>query len=183
MGLQLALIVVDGVLCLFEGHVHEGALEALFLDHVLHPLQMLLEPAGDGARLGGQLGVQEVEAALQRPLQQAAAIVAGAGRHVIGGHVRRGAAGRTQTHAEAAGQIQQHLRHEVAGVSQRQLPLVLRLLHQVVIGLLQQVLEINQMLQIPHYVPPSLRATHKAVFYMKIIQKCTFFVNVFVRFA
>ena len=154
MGAELLFIVVDGILGLFEGHVHEGALEPLVLDHVLHPLQVLLEPAGDGTRLGSQLGVQEIEAALQRPLQQAAAIVAGAGRHVIGGHVGRGTAGRPQPHAEAAGQIQQYLRHEVAGVPQRQLPLALGLLDEVVIGLLQQVLEINQMLQIPHCVPP-----------------------------
>ena len=63
MGLQLPLIVVDAVDGLLERHVRELALEPLVVDDAGHPLQMLLEPAGHGTRLRGQLGVQKVEAA------------------------------------------------------------------------------------------------------------------------
>ena len=137
VGLQLPLIVVDAVDGLLERHVRELALEPLVVDDAGHPLQMLLEPAGHGTRLRGQLGVQKVEAALQRPLQQTASVVTGAGGHVVRRHVRRGAAGRTEPHGEAARQIQQHLRHEVAGVAQRQPAVVAALLDKVVVCLLQ----------------------------------------------
>ena len=151
MGLQLPLIVVDAVDGLFERNVRKFTLEPLVVDDAGHPLQMLLEPAGHGTCLGGQLGVQEVEAALQRPLQQAAAVVAGAGGHVVRRHIRRGAAGCAEPHREAARQIQQHLRHEVAGVAQRQLSIVTALLDKVVVRLLKQVLKVDQVFQVPHF--------------------------------
>jgi hypothetical protein len=160
MRLQLRLVVVDAVGGLFEGHVGELALELLVLDDV-HPLQMLLEPAGDSTRLRGQLRIQKVETALQRPLQQAASVVTGTGRHVVGCHVRRGTSGSAQTHR--AGQIQQHLRHKVAGIAQRQLSVAFRLLDQIVVGLLKQVLEVNQVFQVPHLSSSLLRGSRSYI--------------------
>lgn len=162
MRLQLRLVVVDAVGGLFEGHVGELALELLVLDDI-HPLQMLLEPTGDSTRLRGQLRIQEVEAALQRPLQQAASVVTGTGRHVVGCHVRRGTAGSAQTHRDAAGQIQQHLRHKVAGIAQRQLSVTFRLLDQIVVGLLKQVLEVNQVFQVPPLSSSLLRGSRSYI--------------------
>ena len=124
------------------------------LYHV-HHLQMLLEAAGDGAGLRGHLRVQEIVAALQRALQKAAAIVAGAAGHVISGYVRRGAARRAQPDAEAALQVEQDLGHEIAGVSQGPFPLGLRLLHEGVVGLLEQVLKEDQVLQVSHMQTPT----------------------------
>ena len=116
VGLDLCLIMVNTVFRLFERDIHELALEALILDDI-HTLEVLLKTAGHGAGLGSQLGIQEIEAALQGTLKKAAAVVTGAGRHIIGRHIRGCAAGGAQAHREAAGQVQQHLRHEIAGVA------------------------------------------------------------------
>ena len=150
MRLQLRLIMVDAVLRLLERHVRELALEARVVDDAGHPLQMFLKTAGDGAGLGGELRVEIVEAALQRALQKAAPVVAGARGHIVGRHVRRGAARRAQTRGEAAGQIQQYLGHEVAGVAQRQPALILGLLDQLVVCFLQEIFKVDQMLEISH---------------------------------
>ena len=159
MGLQLLAIVQIAVFGFLEGYVGEFAEEVGVLDdvHVLHGVQVLLhqvllEPAGDGARLGGHLGIQEVEPALQGPLHQAAAEVTGPGGHVVGGHVRRAAAGGPQAHREAAREIQQNLRHEVAGVAQSPAALGLGLLDQIIVGLLQQILHKDQVFQVPHII-------------------------------
>lgn len=111
---------------------------------------MLLHALHGGAALGPEQRAQIVVAPLDGPLQDAADIGAVAAGHVVRGDVRRGAAGRPQTAGEAARQVQQHLRNVIAVIAQGDLPLVHRLLHQLVIGLLQQVLEKNQMLQILH---------------------------------
>ena len=116
VGLDLCLVMVNTVFRLFERDIHELALEALILDDI-HTLEVLLKTAGHGAGLGSQLGIQEIEAALQGTLKKAAAVVTGAGRHIIGRHIRGCAAGGAQAHREAAGQVQQHLRHEIAGVA------------------------------------------------------------------
>lgn len=92
MGLDLCLVMVNTVFRLFERDIHELALEALILDDI-HTLEVLLKTAGHGAGLGSQLGIQEIEAALQGTLKKAAAVVTGAGRHIIGRHIRGCAAG------------------------------------------------------------------------------------------
>ena len=100
---QLIPVVVVGDVGFLEGNVDKLAEEIVIVDdaHVLHGvqvllLQMLLEAAGGGAGLGGHLGVQEVEAALQGALQKAAGIVADAGGHVVGCDIRGSTAGRSQ---------------------------------------------------------------------------------------
>ena len=45
------------------------------------------------------------------------AVMAGPGGHIVGCNIGRGTTGRPQAVGEAAGQIQQHLRHEIAGVA------------------------------------------------------------------
>ena len=118
---------------------------------------MLLEAAGDGTCLRGHLSVQEVVAALKRALQQAAAIVAGAAGHIVGGDIRRGAARRAEPHPKTSGQIKQDLRHKITGIAQGALSLTLSLLHEVVVRLLQQVLKENQVLQVSHSNPPLIK--------------------------
>ena len=74
VGLDLCLVMVNTVFRLFERDIHELALEALILDDI-HTLEVLLKTAGHGAGLGSQLGIQEIEAALQGTLKKAAADV------------------------------------------------------------------------------------------------------------
>jgi len=105
---------------------------------------MLLETAGNRAGLGRELSVEEVEASLKGSFEQRPAVVAGAVGHVIGSHVRRGTARSPEAYAEAAWQIQQDLRHKITGIAQSELTFFLGLPHQGVIGLLQQILEIDQ---------------------------------------
>ena len=113
-------------------------------------LQMLLETAGGGAGLGAHLGVKEIVSALQRALQQGAGVVADTAGQVVGRKVGRGAARRAQTHREAAGQVEKHFRHEVAGVADGSLAILLSLLYQFVVGFLKQILKVDQMFEISH---------------------------------
>ena len=78
MCLQLLAVMVEAVFRAFERHVRERDEKVLVLDDV-HLPQMLLEPAGAGAGLGAGLGIEEVVAAFERALEQAACIVAHAG--------------------------------------------------------------------------------------------------------
>ena len=144
---ELLPVMLVVVLRSLEGHVDEFAEEVVVLDDV-HPLQVLLEAAGDGAGLRGHLGVQEVEAALQSAFKQAASVVADTGGHVVGRNVRRCAARRSQSHREAAGQVEKHFRHEIAGVANGVFPLGLCLLDKRVVGFLKQILKVNQVFEI-----------------------------------
>ena len=141
----------------FEGNVDKLAEEIVIVDnaHILHGvqvllLQMLLEAAGGGAGLCGHLGIQEVVAALQGALHQAAGVVADAGRHVVGCNIRGSAAWCSQPDREAARQIEKHFRHEIAGVANGEFSIRLSLLHQFIVGFLKQILKVDQMLEIFH---------------------------------
>ena len=113
-------------------------------------LEMLLEAAGDGAGLGRHLCVEEVVSAFERTLKKAASVVANTCGHVVGRHIGRCAVGRSQTNGEAAGQVEKHFRHEVAGIADGTKSLSLCLLHQLVVGFLEQVLKVNQVLKVSH---------------------------------
>ena len=68
--LQLLPVVIDAVGILLERNVREGCLERRVIDNVVHVLKMLLESASDRAGLCGELGVDEVESALQSSLEE-----------------------------------------------------------------------------------------------------------------
>jgi hypothetical protein len=161
--LQLQAVVLVGRAALFVRHVDERAEELGVLDDG-HHLQVLLEAAGDGAGLGRHLGVEEVVAALERPLEKTPPVAAGAVGHVVRRDVRRRAARRAQTDGEAARQVEQHLRHEIAGIAEGEPPLLLCLPHELVVDLLQQVFKVDEMLQIFHDLryPLSLSKKGKA---------------------
>ena len=107
---------------------------------------MLLESACYRAGLCSELGVDEVEAALQSSLEKRSAVVACTAGHVIRSHVRRCAPRRSQSYCEAARQIEEDFRHEIASVSETQIAVFLALAHKLIIGFLQQVLKVDQML-------------------------------------
>ena len=154
---QLIPEVFIGNFGFLERNVDKLAEEIVIVDdaHILHGiqvllLQMLLEAAGGGAGLGSHLGIQEVVAALQGALQQAAGIVADTGGHVVGGDIRGSTAGRSQPHREAARQVEKHFRHEIAGIADGEFSLRLGLLHQLIVGFLKQILKVDQVLEIFH---------------------------------
>ena len=115
---------------------------------------MLLEAAGDRAGLRRHLSVEEVVAAFQRALEEAASIVADAAGKIVGRNVRGGASRCAQTHGEAAGQIEQDLRHKVAGVAQRLQSVFLCLPDERIVGLFQQLFKCDQVLQVFHILAP-----------------------------
>ena len=117
---------------------------------------MLFHTLHGRAALGAEERIEVVVAALNGALEDGADIRADTAGHVVGRNVGRLAARRAQAAREAAGQVQQRLRHEIAGVAQGVFPLRLGLLYQLVVGLLQQILKIDQMLQVFHGLLPPL---------------------------
>ena len=158
---ELGLVVVQAGIVALHGRVDDGDEEALIL-HRLQQEEVLLHPLHSGAALGAEQCAQVVVAPLDGTLQDAADIGAVAVGHVVGRHVRRGAVGGTQAGGKAARQVQQYLRDVVAVIAQGHLSLSRGLLHQLVVGLLQQFLEPDEMLQIFHrrfsFSPPPHRA-------------------------
>ena len=153
VGLQLAFVVLNAVLVSLERHVGERHEEVRILDDV-HVAKMLLETAGDRAGLSAEISIQEVVAAFECALEEAAAVMAGTAGHVICSHVRRSAFRRSQTDCKAAGQVEQNFGHEVAGVTQRSLAVCLSLPDQLVVGLLEQVFKCDQVFQVSHVQAP-----------------------------
>jgi len=101
-----------------------------------------------GAGIHAGQRVQELVAALHAALHQRAGILAGVVGHVIGGDVQGACPGRTQAHGKAVADVEQRLGHVVAGIADGQLAIRLRLLHQLIVGVFQQIFEVDQMLQI-----------------------------------
>ena len=90
MVLELIMVVLIVVLGVLERNIHKLAEELVIINnsHILDGvevllLDVLLEAAGDGAGLGGQLRIEEVEAAFESTLEEAASVVANTGGHVI----------------------------------------------------------------------------------------------------
>ena len=173
---ELLTVMLVVVLRPLEGHVDKFAEEVVVLDDV-HPLQMLLETAGDGAGLRGHLGVQEVEAALQSAFKQAASIVADTGGHIVGRDVRRCAARRSQSYREAAGQVEKYFRHEIAGVANGVFPLGLGLLDKCVVGFLKQILKVNQVLEIFQKKPPYIEFFASCLWQSSMPSFCKYFIK------
>ena len=154
---QLLLIVIDGEVLVRERHVHHAHEKLrVFLLHKAEDLKMLVTAVHHLARLGREQRVEIVITALDAALENAAGVRADLARHVVRAHVDAAGVRRTQAAREAAGQVQQRLRHEIAGVAQGVFPLRLGLLYQLVVGLLQQILKIDQMLQVFHGLLPPL---------------------------
>ena len=75
---------------------------------------------------------------------------------VVGRDVRRGAAGRSQSHREAAGQVEKHFRHEVAGIADGAFSVGLALLDKRVVRFLKQILKEDEMLKIFQQITPQI---------------------------
>ena len=92
----------------------------------------------------GQLGIQEIEPALQCSFKKGSAIVAGTAGHVIRRHVRRNTARRAQADGKTAGQVQKHLRHKIASISQGEVSVFLALPDQLIVSFLKEIFKIDQ---------------------------------------
>ena len=116
------------------------------LAHGLQELHVLHGAVHHRAAVRRDDAVGKVEAALDRALEQGAARLAQEVGHVIGGNVHGAGVGRVETDGKGPVEIQQRFWHVLAGVGHADLALGLGLGDQLVIGLLQQVLEVEQML-------------------------------------
>ena len=120
------------------------------LPHGLQQLHILHGAVHHGAAVRRDDAVGEVEAALDGALQEGAARLTEEVCHIIGRDIDgTGVRGR-EADGDAVPQVQKRLRHVLAGVGDADLPILLRLLDERVVGLLQELFKIGQMFQISH---------------------------------
>ena len=152
--LQLAAEVAAVPFPFFDRHVDAAEIE-LFVRDQLAVFEILLHAVHRGAALLPNQRGDEIVPALERALEDASGVGAGAVRHVIRGEVRIRAAGRAQADAEAALHVEQRLGNVGAVVGERDFPLGARLPDKGVVRLAQQLLKVGQMLQVSQGVLSS----------------------------
>ena len=149
----LILIVLQPVLGYLKRHVDERD-EEVWLVHKAQQLEMLQRAvhlrAGLAACDGVKKAVPALDAALHQRLRVAAEIVC----KVVGRDVHRPCARRAHTHGKAVVKIQQHLRHMITCVADRVRPALRRAQNKLVRCVVEQMLEVYEMFQIPHCRPP-----------------------------
>ena len=131
----------------FVGDVAVGDKEVGLVVH-LQDLKMLHGAVHHGAGIHAGQRVQKLVAALHTALHQRTGILAGVVGHIIGGDVQRACPRCAQTHGKAVAEVEQRLGHMIAGIADGQPAICLCLLHQLVVGVFQQILKVDQMLQI-----------------------------------
>ena len=123
--------------------------------HGLEQLHVLNAAVDHRAAVGCDDAVGKVEAALDRALEQGAAGLAQEARHVIGRDVHRPGVRSVQAHAEGVVQIHQGFGCVLADKGDAFFAFCLGLDNKCVVGLLQEVLEVGQVLQVSHCcIPP-----------------------------
>ena len=120
----------------------------------MEQFEMLFHTLHGGAGLDAEQGVEVVVAALDGALQNGTDVRAVTVGHVVGSYVGRRAVGCTQTTGEATGQVQQNFGNIVAVVTKCSISVCYGLLHELVVGFLQKIFEIDQMLEILHSIFP-----------------------------
>ena len=139
-----------GIQCVVRHFVRDVAVGDKEVGLVVHlqDLEMLHGAVHHGAGVHAGQRVQKLVAALHTALYQRTGILAGVVGHIIGGDVQRACPRCAQTHGKAVAEVEQRLGHMVAGIADGQPAIRLRLLHQLVVGVFQQILKVDQMLQI-----------------------------------
>ena len=161
VGAKLGLKVLVAVFCVFEGNIGKGAEEIVVVDdpHVVDRIEvlllnMLLEAAGSSAGLGTHLSIEEVIAAFKGALQKRAGIMAYSAGKIVGRDVRRCASWSSQSYGEASGKVEEHFRHEIAGIADGFKTIFLSLFHEVVICLLKELLKVDKMFKVFQQITP-----------------------------
>ena len=152
---QLNLIIVQVRLITLQRGIDDRDEEVIALDG-LQEIELLFHTLHCGAAFGAEHSAEMVVAALNGALQNGADVRTGTTRHVVGRNVGRGAARRAQTRGEAVAEVQKHFRDIIAVIAQSALPFVHRLLNELILRVLQEILEEDQMFQVFHSVLPSL---------------------------
>ena len=116
------------------------------LVHGVEQLNVLGGAVHHGAAVGRDQTVRKVEAALNGTFQQGAAGLAQQSRHVIGGDVHGTGMRRKQADRKCVPQVQQGLRYVFAGKGDAYLALAPGLRDERVVGLLEKVFKVQQML-------------------------------------
>ena len=140
--LHLDNIVLQGVIRILVRDIrvrHEeiGLVDALEKLNVLHAAVHLR------AGVHAADAVQEIVAPLDGPLDQGAAVLTCVVRHVIRRHVDAARIRRAHPDREAVVYIEQHLGHVIAGVAEGEHAFLLSLAHQLVVGVLKQILKVD----------------------------------------
>lgn len=98
-----------------------------------------------GAGIRRQHTIQKLVAALDGPLQDGPAGFAHDAGHIVSTHLDGTGSGRSQPHGKTTWKVQQRFRDQGAGIADGNLSPVCGLPHQVVMGFLEQGLQIIDM--------------------------------------
>ena len=140
-------ILANGVILHLEGHIGVRDEEVrLFVE--LEYFEMLVKAVHHRAGVHACKTIEEVVASLHTALKQGAGKLAGVVRHIVGRHVDRTGPRCAQTHGETVVQIEQYLGNVEAGIADGKLALRLCLLYQFVVGFIEELFKVDQMLEI-----------------------------------
>ena len=114
----------------------------------LQDLEVLHGAVHHRAGVHADHGVQELVTALDAAFHERSGVLAGVVGHVVGGDVDGAGVGCAQTYREAVAEVEQDLRHVVAGIAESDAALLLSLSDQLIVGVLKQFFKENQMLKI-----------------------------------
>ena len=143
--LKLVFVVLYAVGSDLERHVDERDEEFVVL-HEIKKLKMLERSVHLGAGLAAGQRRQEVVAALDAALDKCLRVAAQVICHVVGRYLQRARARRSHSDGKAVVEVEQNLRHVIAGVANRLFPLRHRLHDELIPGLVEQVLKVDKVL-------------------------------------
>ena len=149
--LELRLVVIEIGFVALHGRVDLRD-EEFFVLHRVDEEKVLLHALHGRAAFRAKEGIEVIIAAFDGALEKGAGIGAGAVGHVVAGNVGGCAARRAEPGRKAAGKIEQDFGYVVAVVAQRIVSLFYRLCDELVVGILKQVLKIDQMLKVFHAI-------------------------------
>ncbi len=130
-----------------EGHVGVGHEEiGVLVD--LEDLEVLHGAVHHRAGVDADQRVQILVAALNGALEQGAGVLAGVVGHVVGGDVDGTGVRGAEPGREAVVNVEQDLGDVEAGIAQADAAIGLRFFHKLIVGVLKQVLKVDQMLKI-----------------------------------
>ena len=144
-------IEVQAVVVRLHGNFHMLVEEVLLpLIHGMQQLHVLRAAVDHAAAIRRNQAVGEIEAALNRPLEQGPAVLTEKAGHVIGRHLHRAGTRRAQTHRETAVEVQEGLRRVFADIGDAFFPLLSGRDNKLVVRLLQEILKPGQIFEIFH---------------------------------
>ena len=131
----------------FEGNVRVGHKEIRLIVY-LQDFKVLHGAVHHGAGVHADHGVQELVAAFDGAFGERSGELACVVRHVVRRNVDGAGVRSAEANGEAVANVEDRFRDMVAGVPHGQIPFRGRLSHKLVVGIIQKLLKVDQMLEI-----------------------------------